>query len=117
MDTRVFKDNTYTVRIPLLQRRGNGAQPQTAATGLTVAAFFAAAEGGAAIGPGVSITLTEDPTIPGLYGGDITGAGITAEMFTGARNYDKQYVWLRLVDPATRLNLSLRRTAYALRTA
>lgn len=117
MDTRVFKDNNYVVRYPFLERKGGGSAPQIPAVGLNISAFFAAEDGGEPIGPAVTIALAADVDIPGLYGGIITGAGITTEMFSNGRNYDRQFVWLRLRDPAAKLNLSLRRTAYANRNA
>lgn len=117
MDRRVFKDNPYVVRIPLLQRMSSGAVAQVPAVGLNVSAFFSATKGGAAIGPNHGIVLVADPVLTNLYGGIITGVNITLDLFSGANNFDQQAVWLRLVDAATRLNLSLRRTAYAIRTA
>lgn len=113
MDRRVFDNNDYTVRIPLTERASSGASTTAPARALTVNAYFAAAKGGAAIGLTHGIVLTEDPATPGLYGGIITGAGIHTDLFSNGANLDEQFVWLRLVDPATRLDLSLRRTAYA----
>src|SRR5690242_390058 len=107
MDRRVFKDNNYTVRIPLLKRMSSGATQQAPATGLVVSAFFSLAKGGAQQGGTHGITLTEDPLTPGLYGGDIQGANITTDLFSGAITQDGQRIWLRLVATGTRLNLSL----------